>query len=228
MASTIHCLHLVTIHVHVHTCSCFYLLWSHVLCANYIHGFSMSISCTLLLSTPPPSPPPYLFLPLLSPSPFFHIVSFFPLSSPVFLLFSPPCSLLPLLSALSSPSPLLSFLSLTSCLSHFLFLLLTLIFLLSFFLPDLLLALPFPLPPSPSSSSSHPSSSHPLPHSPLTEQYQLPSSGISEDRSSRLELGYREPKHMDPGKARQAERLGMGVGRIGWASPVAKLMCIHV
>jgi len=47
------------------------------------------------------------------------------------------------------------------------------------------------------------------------QEQQLPSPGVIEDRSSGLDLGYREPKHMDPGKARQAERLGMGVGRIG-------------
>ena len=32
--------------------------------------------------------------------------------------------------------------------------------------------------------------------------------------SSRLEVDYKEPKFQDPQKAKQAERLGMGLGRV--------------
>lgn len=37
---------------------------------------------------------------------------------------------------------------------------------------------------------------------------------ISTGLSSRLEVDYKEPKFQDPQKAKQAERLGMGLGRI--------------
>ena len=105
-----------------------------------------------------------------------------------FSLFSPPSSLLPLLSSFS-----LSFYPVSPFLPFF------------FFFHPIPSFSPLLLSPSCS----------PFPYLSLTEQYQLPSPGVSEEHSSRLELGYREPKHMDPGKARQAERLGMGVGRIG-------------
>ena len=195
----------------------------HNVTSPTINSSTFSSSILFLLSFSPTSLSLSLFLHLL-PSSLLPL-----LSSLLSSLFSLPSSLLPLLSSLfsslfSPPSPLFSllssllpllvFLPLTSCLSFPSF--------------SLFLSLSSPLFPPillPPPSSSHPPltllspSSHPsvlpLPHTSLIEQYQLPSPGVSEERSSRLELGYREPKHMDPGKARQAERLGMGVGRIG-------------
>ena len=55
-------------------------------------------------------------------------------------------------------------------------------------------------------------------NSPEFSSVPMATTATLEEKSSRLEydVGYREPKHMDPMKAKQAERLGMGVGRIGW------------
>ena len=40
------------------------------------------------------------------------------------------------------------------------------------------------------------------------------------------EVGFREAKLSDPNKARQAERLGMGVGRVGYVSCGSVCVCV--